>query len=272
MPDGYRGAELRIRAEYAKLIAPFVSTDPARYNLTGFYVQRHPSGGALIVATDGSSLGCFWDQYGEVLVPGIIGLRKTTIAACVDERTLIVEGDRASVYELWNADTRSGLLVAAQDGAVIDGNFPDWRAVIPNLPAKVNVATFAERLIRKFKNIKPEGFKTAALRVYASSSSDAALVLTARDDFLGVIMPFASQIPDRLPTWLPPYHGKTAWPMPPPKEPAPPAAAPPSAAEPEAATKPLKGTKVTVGRRSKINDEIARRMEEAGAEVERASP
>jgi hypothetical protein len=212
MPDHNFGAEVRIRAEYAKLIAPFIGTDPGRYYLTGFYVQSHPSGGALIVATDGSSLGCFWDEFGEVAVPGIIGLRKTTLAACADERTLIVEGDRASVYELWNEETKAGILVAAQDGSVIAGEFPDWRRVIPNLPARVEVASFAHRLIQKFKNIKTSGAKSAALRVYASSSSDAAIVLTDRDDFLGVIMPFQANISDQLPRWLPPYRGKTAWP------------------------------------------------------------
>jgi hypothetical protein len=75
----YRGAEIRIRAEYAKLVAPFVADDETRFYLNGFYAQRHPSGGALIVATDGHSLGCFWDEFGEVTIPGIIALRKTTL-------------------------------------------------------------------------------------------------------------------------------------------------------------------------------------------------
>lgn len=214
MPDGanYRGAEIRLRAEYAKLVSPFVSKDETRFNLNGFYCQRHPSGGALVVATDGHSLGCFWDEFGEVAVPGIIALRKTTLAACAPERTLIVAGDRASVYELWNADNQSGILVAAQDNAVIDGTFPDWRRVIPNLPPNVEVATFAHRLMHKFKDIRREGAKTAVLRVYASTAKDAALVLTDRDDFIGVIMPMAAQIDDQLPRWLPPHSGKTAWP------------------------------------------------------------
>lgn len=208
----HRGAALRIRAEYAKLVAPFVSNEETRFYLHGFYAQRHPSGGALIVATDGHSLGCFWDEFGEVTVPGIIALRKTTLAACEDERTLVVEGDRASVYEMWNDENKAGLLVAAQDGAVIDGQFPDWRAVIPNLPAEVEPATFAHRLMHKFKDIRRPGAKTAALRVYASSAKDAALVFTDRDDFIGVIMPIASQIGEHLPRWLPPHSGETAWP------------------------------------------------------------
>jgi hypothetical protein len=113
---------------------------------------------------------------------------------------------------MWNEENKAGLLVAAQDGAVIDGKFPDWRAVIPNLPAEVSPATFAQRLMQKFKDIRQPGAKTAVLRVYASTAEDAALVLTDRADFIGVIMPIRSQLDERLPRWLPPHTGETAWP------------------------------------------------------------
>src|SRR5580704_2350044 len=96
-----RGAEFSIDANYAQLVWPFVSTDENRHLLTGFCVQRHPSGGALIVGTDGRSFGVFWDQFGEVKVPAIVRLHKTTLAACAEDCTLVLSGDRAGVYQMW---------------------------------------------------------------------------------------------------------------------------------------------------------------------------
>jgi hypothetical protein len=198
-----RGAELSIKADYAKLVWPFVSTEPEQFFINGFYVQRHPSGGALIVATDGRSLGAFWDQYGEVKVPAIIRLNKTTLAACDEDCTLVLTGDRAGVYQMWNKDTGEGLLVAAQDAAVIEGDFPDWRATIPPFPSEPAVASFTFPLLKKFDKVRRFGSKIAVLRVFATSDSAPAIVLTERDDFLGIIMPCRAVEDNRMPQWMP---------------------------------------------------------------------
>lgn len=202
-------AELTITAEYAALVAPFVSKDEARFNLTGFYVQEHPTGGALIVATDGAALGVFHDTFAHVAVPGIVTLSKTTLAACKSDRTLVIEGDRASVYEMWNEETREGLLVAAQDGAVLDAEYPDWRAVVPNLPAETEPATYSGRLLEKFKKITRPEARSATIRAFAPIGGGATIILTARDDFLGVLMPLKAHVEDRMPAWLPPYRPRS---------------------------------------------------------------
>jgi hypothetical protein len=198
-----RGAEFSIKADYAQLVWPFVSDDETRWYLTGFYVQRHPSGGALIVGTDGRSLGVFWDQFGEVKVPAIVRLHKTTLAACGEDCTLVLTGDRAGVYQMWNKETGEGILVAGQDQAVIEGDFPDWRQTIPLLPAETKPATFAFTELKKFEKVRVFGSKIAVLRFYATAPNRAAIVLTGRDDFIGVIMPCAGIEENRMPQWMP---------------------------------------------------------------------
>lgn len=199
-----RGAEFSIKADYAKLVWPFVSNDESRWWLNGFYVERHPAGGALIVATDGKALGVFRDQFGEVHVPGIIRLNKTTLAACDEDCTLVLTGERAGVYQMWNKETGEGLLVAGQDAAVIDGEFPNWRQIIPPFPTEVAPATFTFNELKKFVKVRRSGSKIAALRVFAESDRAAAIVLTERYDFLGIIMPILAVADDnRMPHWMP---------------------------------------------------------------------
>lgn len=199
-----RGAEFSVKADYAQLVWPFVSTDQTRYYLNGFYVQKHPAGGALIVGTDGRSLGVFWDQFGAVSIPAIVRLNKTTLAACAEDCSLVLTGDRAGVYQMWNKETGEGLLVAGQDAAVIDGDFPDWRTVIPPFPADTAPATFTFAELRKFDKIRRFGSKISLIRVFAKSATEAALVLTDRDDFLGVIMPCLGAVDaDHMPHWMP---------------------------------------------------------------------
>jgi hypothetical protein len=198
-----RGAEFSIKADYAQLVSPFASNDKTRWNLNGFYVQRHPSGGAVIVATDGRSMGVFHDQFGEVKAPAIARLHKTTLAACAEDCTLVLTGDRAGVYQMWNKETGEGILVAGQDQAVIEGDFPDWRRIIPPIPNEIKPSTFAFTELKKFEKIRQFGSKIAALRIFATEPHGPAIVLTGRDDFLGLILPIDSVEENRMPQWMP---------------------------------------------------------------------
>jgi hypothetical protein len=80
-----KGAEFSITASYAKLVWPFVSKDKERYYLNGFHVYKHPSGGAIIAGSDSISIGVFWDPDGDVSVPAIVRLNRTTLAACAED-------------------------------------------------------------------------------------------------------------------------------------------------------------------------------------------
>lgn len=201
-----RGAELTINADYAFLIQPFISKEEVRYYLNGFHVQPHPKSGALIIATDGRTLAIFHDEEGECSVPGTIRLNKTTIAACRPKgetpRKFVVTGDTATVYEGWDEKEKTGTAIAGQEAVVIDGDFPDWRKVVPPMPNASAPATFNFELVKKFEKIRAPGSKWTSIRVISRSESDPALVFVGRKDFLGVIMPMCDDTPT-MPSWLP---------------------------------------------------------------------
>jgi DNA polymerase III beta subunit, central domain len=197
-------ADLAIDAEYARLIQPFLSRDATRYYLGGFYVQPHADG-ALIVATDGHTIAVFHDASGIVKKPGIIKLSATTLAACKmarkgpSPRRLIVSGNRAEVYQYWISEANRGRLVAAEDDVVIDATFPDWRRVVPKMPEKFGPATLNYRYVARFQKIT-NGVGYPQVTMYATDDSSPVVVLTDREDFIGVVMPIRAE--PKYPVWL----------------------------------------------------------------------
>jgi len=218
-----------IRADYARLIQPFVSDDPKRrYYLQGFHVEPHPGGGVFIVATRGDVMGVFHDADGWCEGTGIVQLDKAMLAACKagkrsDEmqRWLAVAGGdsagvgRAGVFiagDLRGNKTAArehyeGVMAmlanpgtamrAMQVNALIDGTFPDWRRVIPT-PSETagEPSAFDPDLIARFATVAktdPHSFapiKGAPLHIRGTGSPDApAIVVANRGDFFGVIMP-----------------------------------------------------------------------------------
>lgn len=195
-------AKFTIAAEYAALVDPFVSKEETRYYLNGFYVEPHPKGGALVIATDGHLMAVFYDASGTCAKPGIVRLNKDMLKACVaGDRILAMAGDVISVLASRNSDAD---LISRQRDALIDGTFPDWRKCIPAAAAKRGTATFNAQLIRKFGVIARDGAKAEPIKILTSDSSSPALVLTQRTDFVGVIMPMRAVESNDLPPWLAP--------------------------------------------------------------------
>ena len=53
-----------VASKYVSMIATFVSTEEARYYLTGIYIERHPVKGVVMVATDGHRMAVIHDENG----------------------------------------------------------------------------------------------------------------------------------------------------------------------------------------------------------------
>lgn len=200
-----KGAEMTIDAQYPPMIWPFTGRDKTRYYLNGFWVQPHQSGGAIIVATDGPTMAVFRDTTAKVAVPGIIRLSKLSLSACKlgkgeARRVVVVEGDRASIYRNWDEESNAGILVAAEDDAVIDADFPEWRKIVPPIPSTLAAASLNGTYLSRFEKISRFG-SAAAVRLFAATESDAVVVLTDRDDFIGIVMPMRAD--HKYPLWLP---------------------------------------------------------------------
>lgn len=196
-------AGFTIAAGYVPLIQGFLSTDPDRYYLHGFHVEPHPEQGALIVGTDGHTLGVFHDPNGRCEKPGIVKLSREMVQLCAVERkpptkaflevkgttaTMIVDGNRLGVGH----------------GILIDGTFPDWRKVVP-FKARTGAAhiSFNARLLKRFEAIALRDGKYRHVELYPGEFADPIIVcIPGRSNFFGVLMPMLSAAMEPVPDWI----------------------------------------------------------------------
>jgi hypothetical protein len=229
-------SKLIIKAEYAFLVAPFCSQEETRYYLAGFNVRPSPHGsGVLICGTDGHTLGLFHAADGEVECSNkrdgdIWALDNDTLKACrpkrdIKDRWLVILprlpatagiiAHQLSIVPAEHAEDAKAVAREQTDLDLIchtaiirpvDGTFPDYGRVIPEFPpyppAK-QASTFNGDYLTKFAAVsKSQSARSPRITLYSANATSPSLVQTARDDFLGVIMPITSET-----TW----HGLPGW-------------------------------------------------------------
>jgi hypothetical protein len=204
-----------IKAEYARLIQPFICTETTRYYLGGFYVERDPVKGVRIVATDGHRMVVFHDETGLCLAGqgAIIALPKEAVRLCKpgnrwEPNVRYVEinlgADTATIHI---GDPREASTpVGTFNGVLVDGTFPDYRRVIPELPnpgsrkGRPVVQSYRTAYLADFAKVA-DG-KDASIRLHAYEDGGPAIVFVGgRDDCFGVVMPYRDAQRDRFPQW-----------------------------------------------------------------------
>jgi hypothetical protein len=125
-------ANLRLAAKLLPLIVPFMAKDDIRYYLNGINVRPHKGGGAIIVATNGHTLGAIRDPRAtcehEVILRFDTRMQQACAAGLSDDREIVMIGDRLAVVD------NAGREVYIQAGEPeIEGNFPRYERVIPKL-------------------------------------------------------------------------------------------------------------------------------------------
>ena len=136
---------LNIRALRAVLVA--VSTEETRYYLNGINLEFTPDG-IVMAATDGHRMIVLRQPYGEhaataahasVIVPRDLVAKLKVKHKTLDETTLTIGDDGRRRFE--HAGESFG-------GSRVDGNFPDYRRVVPKdldgKPAQYNPAYLAD--------------------------------------------------------------------------------------------------------------------------------
>ena len=136
---------LNIRALRAVLVA--VSTEETRYYLNGINLEFTPDG-IVMAATDGHRMIVLRQPYGEhaataahasVIVPRDLVAKLKVKHKTLDETTLTIGDDGRLLFE--HAGESFG-------GSRVDGNFPDYRRVVPKdldgKPAQYNPAYLAD--------------------------------------------------------------------------------------------------------------------------------
>ncbi len=85
-----------IKAEYARLIQPFVADEETRFYLNGFFVHRDRNEGVRVVATDGCRLAVFHDETGSCDKPEgvIVKLDKYALAFLKRDHKMIVASSK----------------------------------------------------------------------------------------------------------------------------------------------------------------------------------
>lgn len=192
---------IQVNANLFARVAVAQSTDPARYYLNGVCIQPHPRGeGSTMVATDGNILIAAHDPDGVPPVPAagfIVNLGKDGLKAARKGKTVLIDLDtgEARVDSVWRSAS----------SVLIDGNYADWRRVLPSGDLIATGAAFDVKLLSRLGDALTNWRKSAhglALRgaddtgphVVACGSPDARL--------FGICMPIRTEPAVSLPAWL----------------------------------------------------------------------
>lgn len=205
---------VQTKAEYFDLLAPIMAGNgEPRFYLQGVAIQPHPVAGVYVVASDGHRIGVFHDENGvfqgaqdtTLILPVPTELRQAARPRKSDvrDRLLTFDDGRASVT-LYDDAAESEHVYWSADLSPIDGKFPEWLRVFPrNVPGDGAVDSVNPHYLADFCRIAKSSGKYPEIRCYHGPPDRAMVVLTARDDFAGLIMPMRSAaILDDVPEWL----------------------------------------------------------------------
>ncbi len=121
-------APLAVSAACVGMVLPFRAVGDMRYYLNGIYITPEPEGGAIVVATDGHTMGIAYDPDGYAPKGGMIlpiGRGQASLLRKGGNVHADSEG-RAYITDL------AGRITWISPDPKIDGNFPDFAAVVPD--------------------------------------------------------------------------------------------------------------------------------------------
>lgn len=201
-----------VRLSAALRVRPFISNEPTRYYLNGVCIDPSPNG-ALCVSTDGHRLGVCHDPDGLATATIIVRLpseiKMPPKSAKLFKSPWLVgigtgpgKGHISVVEPAPKADDDTALNAIQRvddctiriGRAFIDGNFPDWRRVIPKPTDKDTVRGFNGKYVKAFGE---------RMTIRGAGEAEPHLIeIAGEPEFLGVLMPMRSDSKGKLPDWL----------------------------------------------------------------------
>jgi len=123
--------KLNIKSSLVAAIAQFKAARDIRFYLHGVYVEALPTGGVLIVGTNGHVLGVWRDLSGEIERPAILRIGRPLQVACAGAgRRLKIIDDRLAVVDQKGAEIHiQNRLPTGPNGWEIVAKYPDCRMV-----------------------------------------------------------------------------------------------------------------------------------------------
>ena len=198
---------MRFNADMFRAAMMCVSSEEVRYYLKGVLVEPHPAGeGVLLVATNGHSMLVVHDATGEADQAGIVILSAEAQKSCKSgkfaQRLVTIDGNTAKVVEPEGDGFRT---VAISEKCFIDGTFPDWRRVIPDVTQATSAGMYAAGCLVTFAKIAGvlSDARKPTLRIASNDAGSPALVQFGDvPHAFGVLMPVRGDMAFGLPTWL----------------------------------------------------------------------
>lgn len=181
-----------------------VSTEEVRYYINGVYIQKHPSGGVLLIATDGHRMMVIHDESGSVQKPIIVKLDGNMLKACAPTKKIIAP--RLTILKDGCASLPASRTSAT---AIIDGDYPDWRRCTPVQKWEMAPASFNGRYLGDFGKISSmlSGQGPGAIRMLTGSKDFglAIILFPYTGNAFGILMPMRAEIANGgLPAWMKP--------------------------------------------------------------------
>lgn len=187
-------------ARYLRWLFPLISRDASPHCLSGVSVEPAESG-CVLVATNGCALGSVEVTQGTVSAKSIVRVPRWILPMCrpeigklaagpwavvVDSTLRIVSAGSAGAAVELAQNLASSKVIAVVPAAVIDGTFPDWRAVITKtVPDPNAAAAFSVALISTLAQVAAE-IGDSKLHIEVGGRGPA--IIRARE-FFGLVMP-----------------------------------------------------------------------------------
>jgi hypothetical protein len=202
-----------VRTDELKAAMLFASTDETRFVINGVHIEVKPNKPPIMVATDGRRLSVIEtvavqgeENPCEVPFELTLGVHfLKPLCAFAKAQALEIAFDYHPTERII---ARLGkCVVDCEEGAVIDGTYPDWRKVLPVGEKKrvPHISVNAEYVGDYAKAAKFLGVDAPIISVNLTGTSDAMEVrIEARPSFYGVLMP--AKVEDKG-EWQPEFVG-----------------------------------------------------------------
>jgi len=208
----------------------FSSNDDSRYVLNGVCFEAVPDKLPIMVATDGRRLAVIETESlqsdKEPIFPACVFIVSTAflkpLCAFAKSQAAIMEVEYHPSERVVFSLLESHCVVDSEKGALIEGNFPNWRQVVPKgikdeIPPEL--ALNADFMSDFAKTAKILGLETPGIKMNLCREGGAVEVhVSGKPNFYGIIMPMKS---DETTQWQPEFLNLVPKPEPKPEQPVP---------------------------------------------------
>lgn len=203
--------------------ALFASSDESRFVLNGIFVELRKGKQPLMVATDGRRLVVIETesvqddnkQEGSFILRKDFLARVFTLAKsfkCDELKLEIIPqpGNKNPkvVVTLFSQSLASTMVLDGGTDSLIEGNYPNWRNVVPEPDAKPSqgvmcvLSQFIVDYERAFRLLKPGNCTSIIMRPTIDNLGPIEVFLTGVPNFYGVLMPYSIIDPIQQPAFV----------------------------------------------------------------------